>query len=64
MSRSLILAISCLLSREQLATIAPAARVERPGLKIGVAAVSITPFGPDRDWDGTITESGSAAFGK
>ena len=27
-------------------------------LKAGVAAVAITPFGPNPDWDGTITESG------
>lgn len=38
--------------------IAPAARVDKRGLKIGVAALAITPFGSDRDWDGTITESG------
>jgi hypothetical protein len=27
-------------------------------LKVGAAAVPITPFGPNPDWDGTITESG------
>jgi hypothetical protein len=27
-------------------------------LKVGVACVSITPFGPNPDWDGTVTESG------
>jgi len=27
-------------------------------LKVGVAALTITPFGPNQDWDGTITESG------
>src|SRR5215831_16877807 len=27
-------------------------------LRVGVAAVPITPFGPNPDWDGTITESG------
>jgi len=27
-------------------------------LRIGVAAVPITPFGPNPDWDGTITDSG------
>src|SRR5262249_53202326 len=25
---------------------------------VGVAAVSITPFGPNPDWDGTVTDSG------
>src|SRR5215831_18423821 len=28
-------------------------------LRVGVAAVPITPFGPNPDWDGTITESGA-----
>src|SRR5438105_11268716 len=27
-------------------------------LKVGVAAVALTPFGPNPDWDGTITASG------
>ncbi len=58
MSRSLILALLCLLLFGQLSLIAPAERVEKRGLKIGVAALPITPFGQDRDWDGTITESG------
>jgi len=30
----------------------------RYGLRVGVAALTITPFGPNPDWDGTITESG------
>lgn len=30
----------------------------RAGLKVGVASVAITPFGPNADWDGGITESG------
>jgi hypothetical protein len=34
------------------------ARASRAGLKAGVACISITPFGPNPDWDGTITESG------
>ena len=58
MSRSLVLALASLLLFAQLSLIAPAARVEKRGLKIGVAALPITPFGQDRDWDGTITESG------
>src|SRR5215469_573427 len=36
----------------------PAAVVGKHQLMVGVAAVSITPFGPNQDWDGTITESG------
>ncbi len=51
-----LLAVALLFGQFNL--IAPAARVEKRGLKIGVAALAITPFGPDRDWDGTITESG------
>jgi hypothetical protein len=58
MSRSLILALLCLLLFAQLSLIASAARVEKRGLKIGVAALPITPFGQNRDWDGAITESG------
>ena len=30
----------------------------RPELRVGSAAVSITPFGPNADWDGTITSTG------
>ena len=30
----------------------------RPGLKVGVASIPITPFGTNTDWDGGITESG------
>src|SRR5215471_14036944 len=34
--------------------------IQRTGntLRVGVAALTITPFGPNQDWDGTITESG------
>jgi hypothetical protein len=30
----------------------------RPSLKVGEASIAITPFGPNADWDGGITESG------
>jgi len=30
----------------------------RRGIKVGAAAMPITPFGPNPDWDGTITDSG------
>src|SRR6185369_12876096 len=33
-------------------------RALRVTLKVGVAALPITPFGANPDWDGTITESG------
>jgi len=42
----------------QIIFLAPTARGEKRGLKVGVAAVRITPFGANKDWDGTITESG------
>jgi hypothetical protein len=58
MSKSLISALVCLLSFAQLSLISPAANPEKRGLKVGVAARSITPFGQNPDWDGTITESG------
>ena len=58
MSRFHVLALVCALLLAQLSLIAPAAPVEKHGLKVGVAALAITPFGPHRDWDGTITESG------
>jgi len=37
---------------------APALRAIKATLKVGVAALPITPFGSYPDWDGTITESG------
>src|SRR5262249_23331530 len=37
---------------------APAMVGRNSQLRVGVAAVSITPFGLNPDWDGTITESG------
>jgi len=58
MSRWLAPALTATLCFAQLSPVAPAKRVERRGLKIGVAALTITPFGADRGWDGTITESG------
>jgi hypothetical protein len=42
----------------QLGLVSPASLVEKRGLKVGAAAVRITPFGPNPDWDGTVTESG------
>jgi len=36
----------------------PYVRAFKNELRVGTAAVSITPFGPNPDWDGTITESG------
>jgi hypothetical protein len=32
--------------------------VQSSALRVGVAAVPITPFGPNPDWDGTVTDSG------
>lgn len=36
----------------------PAAQAVKPELKAGAAAVTITPFGPNADWDGTVTPNG------
>ncbi len=58
MSRWLTPLLAVALLFGQLSLIVPAARVEKRGLKIGVAALPITPFGQNRDWDGTITDSG------
>jgi hypothetical protein len=38
--------------------IAPATTADQDRIVVGVAAVAITPFGPNPDWDGTITDSG------
>lgn len=57
MSRPLISALTLVFLLTQVGSIAPA-RVPKRGLKVGVAAVPITPFGPNPDWDGTITPSG------
>ena len=58
MSKPLISAIMCALSLAQLGHLAPATSAEKHTLKAGASAIPITPFGPDRDWDGTVTESG------
>ena len=34
------------------------ADASKSGLRVGVAAIPITPFGKNPDWDGTTTESG------
>jgi hypothetical protein len=38
--------------------VAPGPGSPKSQLMVGVAAVAITPFGPNADWDGTITETG------
>ena len=50
--------IACMVWFVQLGPVATSTRGEPQGLKIGTASLAITPFGPERDWDGTITESG------
>jgi hypothetical protein len=57
MSKS-IAAILLALVFAHFSAVSPAANAEKRGLKVGVAAVSITPFGANPDWDGAITESG------
>jgi len=58
MSRSISVTLTCFFLFAQLHFAAPTARLQKRALKAGVAAVKITPFGPDRDWDGSITDSG------
>ena len=36
----------------------PAAEAAKPLFKVGAAAVTVTPFGTNADWDGGVTESG------
>lgn len=58
MSKSLISALTLVFLFIHVVSISPAARAAKRGLKVGVAAVPITPFGPNPEWDGTITQSG------
>jgi hypothetical protein len=58
MSKSLISALTLVFLFTYVISIAPAARVAKRGMKVGVAEVPITPFGPNPEWDGTITQSG------
>src|SRR5258708_4367311 len=58
MRKSVISALTLVFLLTQVSAIEPAQRRPKRGLKVGVAAVPITPFGPNADWDGTITESG------
>ncbi|HLG16203.1 MAG TPA: neutral/alkaline non-lysosomal ceramidase N-terminal domain-containing protein [Blastocatellia bacterium] len=55
MSKSLFVA---LLLVAAAATLESAPRRLKNELKVGVSAISITPFGPNPEWDGTVTQSG------
>ena len=58
MLRLIAVALASLLLLANHSPNAPAARVQKRGLKVGVASLAITPFGPAEGWDGTITQSG------
>jgi hypothetical protein len=58
MLKSIIAVWGGLLLFGQSSAPSPAANAEKRGLKVGVAALPITPFGANPEWDGTITESG------
>ena len=58
MSKSLISGLTLVFLFIHVVSISPVARAAKRGLKVGVAAVPITPFGPNPEWDGTITQSG------
>lgn len=50
--------IACALAVALSVIYLPGEPARRPVLKVGVAAVRITPAGPNPDWDGTVTRSG------
>ena len=58
MNKPLASTLALVLLVTQAGSVEPAARLAKRGLKVGVAAIPITPFGPNPEWDGTITESG------
>ncbi|PYT04370.1 MAG: hypothetical protein DMF60_15550 [Acidobacteria bacterium] len=58
MSKSITAILLGLIVFAQYSAVSPAAEAEKLGLKVGVAAFPITPFGANPEWDGTITESG------
>ena len=58
MSKSITVILLGLLVFGYFSALALDANVEKHGLKVGVAAVAITPFGTNSDWDGTITQTG------
>src|ERR1700741_228742 len=59
MSKSLISGLTLVFLFLHAVSIAPAVRAAKRGLRVGVAALPITPFGPNPEWDGTITQSGA-----
>src|SRR5581483_10036637 len=54
---SLALLVVCAFAASLLAH-SPLSHATKTELKIGVATVTLTPFGPNPEWDGTITDSG------
>jgi hypothetical protein len=59
MPRWLIVALSALLIWGALVGTRPErAPQNRVGLRIGTAAIAVTPYGPNPEWDGTITAAG------
>ncbi|HSB09833.1 MAG TPA: neutral/alkaline non-lysosomal ceramidase N-terminal domain-containing protein [Blastocatellia bacterium] len=58
MSKFLISAFACALLGAQFVVAALTPRSVNRALRVGVAALPITPFGPNPDWDGTVTQSG------
>jgi len=58
MRKPVALALAVLLTLVSMSVNPRIARAAKVRLQVGVAAIAITPFGPNPDWDGTITESG------
>ena len=58
MSRVFISALAFAILFAQMGHVYPTSVADTRSLKVGAAAMRITPFGPNPDWDGTLTESG------
>ncbi len=58
MSKVLIIAIAFIFVFAQLIFPVTNTEAAKDELKVGVAAIPITPFGKNADWDGTTTDSG------
>ena len=58
MSRFIPCALTIALALLQLSFIPDDVHAAKPELKVGVASLAITPYGPNPEWDGQVTASG------
>jgi hypothetical protein len=56
--RSIIFALAVAFTFIHSSPAGPPAEAAKTVLKVGAVAIPITPFGPNSDWDGGVTESG------